>query len=402
MWNLHIITIINLFKFVRYNTKFFFLNINFFFKKGNKNKNKIMLCIFGHLGFFFKNFKYKFILKYSKHTLKKKILFNLILKKKQSLFSQFNTLKRSLFYSTYKLIKEQRLLFNKKNKWKFRQNRELFTKSAKFTFLKFRNFRTISFKKKNKINIYKYNKYFKKRKKTPLRLKKALKVLMYKNKFSRYTKSRRLFLRINKKYNKQLFVNRQIIKEIFFNKFTKQHIITKFLQKLSNQKNYNSAVKSQMFLYFILLNCQMFLFKSDVFFFIKTFGVYINGVKCKNEFRVLNPNDVIQVPVINTFFFFFKKTRFLTEYFFKRYQKKFYKLSLTWGISNKKRSYTMPNFLNKLLHYRTDIPNNFEVDFSSLIIVILYNTNIFLNSHWIYKNYFSTFLVKLYNWRKLA
>ena len=59
----------------------------------------------------------------------------------------------------------------------------------------------------------------------------------------------------------------------------------------------------------------------------------------------------------------------------------------------------LPNFLDKFIFYRNEIPKFLEVDFFSLSIIYLYKTNNILESDIFFMKIFSSYFIKMYNWR---
>ena len=114
----------------------------------------------------------------------------------------------------------------------------------------------------------------------------------------------------------------------------------------------------QMSLQYLLMCAQLILFKIDVTFYIINCGVCVNGVFFFNPLKILKPGDIIQLPILSNYFIFFKSVRFMFNYFFKRYLKKFYKLSLASKNLFGQRSTAMPDWLNKLAFYFNDVPKN--------------------------------------------
>jgi hypothetical protein len=151
------------------------------------------------------------------------------------------------------------------------------------------------------------------------------------------------FYRVNQEFNTKLYASRSFFKNIFFNKHTRQHTLTKFLQKISKRKNFEVLQNLQMTVLITLLNSQLFLFKQDIIIYLKKQHIYINGIPSRQLYKVLKPGDIVQLPIINTFFFFFKYTRFLFDFFFKKFKMKTDKFLLMYAKANPQLSSKMPS-----------------------------------------------------------
>ena len=88
----------------------------------------------------------------------------------------------------------------------------------------------------------------------------------------------------------------------------------------------------RMMLFVVLLSGRFFFFKQDSHYFIKVYGVFINGGICKNPLKILNIGDVVQIPIVNTYYYFIRSGDAQWSYFYKKYLKLFQKL-----ISDRKR-----------------------------------------------------------------
>jgi hypothetical protein len=57
----------------------------------------------------------------------------------------------------------------------------------------------------------------------------------------------------------------------------------------------------------------------------------------------------------------------------------------------------LPNFLNKFLFYKLDIPKYLEVDFFTLTIIYLYNEKNKMYKNKIFLKFISFYMIKMYN-----
>lgn len=202
----------------------------------------------------------------------------------------------------------------------------------------------------------------------------------------------------SKRFLKVVFSNRQVFKNIFFKKFTKQKKITKMLNYFGKKKNYiNNNINKYLFL--ILLRSHFFFFINDVNFFIKNSYVVVNGLVVKNKFFEVKTGDCIQL--INSKLYF--------DYIFKVYKyfkKKVSKIKFKrWKNFQKKKKTGLffktwlPNFLDKFIFYKTDIPKYLEIDFFSLSIIMLYNSKTILENDIFFTKVLNSYMIKMYNWR---
>jgi hypothetical protein len=78
------------------------------------------------------------------------------------------------------------------------------------------------------------------------------------------------------------------------------------------------------------------------------------------------------------------------------------KFLLMYAKANPQLSSKMPSWLNKLLFFVCDVPQNIEVDYSILTLIVLYNPDIFYDINWVINDGISSYLIRLYNWHKLS
>lgn len=296
-------SILYLFRFSKLFTKHIYLNAPLFFLN-NYNKKKNYKLAYNTTYFLNKSRTFALLSKFRKLfkssvLIKKKLILNLILFRKRSLLKRKYNFKKLLFKKNYQRIKKTTFLRKKFHFFRDFKKKKFFLKKTSLISL---SSKKIFFdrKKEKKITNNNFKKVFKKK--------------------------QRIFINVFRKFIKNLKINRELIKELFFKKFTRQHKITNFFKKFNQSRNINVLTILQSFLYIVLLNCQFFKFKVDVFFYLKKFGVFVNGVLCFNPYKVLAPNDVIQLPILNQYYFFFKHQQYMTNLFFLKYKKKYNKL----------------------------------------------------------------------------
>lgn len=358
-------------KFIYINAQLFFFGFNKYKKNYKPKRNNIFLLAKPRSAALLS--KFRRIYKNSISEKKKKIL-NLVLIRKRSLFKRKYNFKRMLFRNNYKRIKKT---INLRKKFYFFRNYK-----KKKLYLR-RKLRKLSFFKKTKsLSFFSKN------------------IIQFKKK-KRNRRKRRVFINVFRRFIKNLKINRELIKEIFFTKFTKQHKLTNFFKKFTRTRNTNVVLILQSFLYVVLLNCQLFKFKLDVFFFLKKFGVYVNGVPCFNPYKLLVTNDVVQLPVVDTFFYFYKKQESMSIFFYIKYRKKYNKIYAAKNIRWYYRSKKIPSWVYKLIYFNSDIPACYEIDYTILTIFVLNIRNLHYSAFF-FKKYISLCFIRMYNWRKIT
>ena len=378
LYNTQFVQLIYLVRFLKNSNQNIFLNFNNFlfedeFDFFEDELDTVFFCkknVVNDSFVFFNFFRNIIFLK------KKKKALYLILRKKSGILKRNNILKKFVFNRSYAFFKKIIDVENNTVNGNFYETNAL---------------------SEDNINISKKSNVFDKNILSKKSLKYYFNIVDTAFFYKKHNNNKNNLIKINKKFNIRLYNNRQVIKELFFTLFCRQHQLTKFLVKLSKYKNFDILKKLQSTLLISLVSSQLFLFKQDVIFFLKFYGVYVNGVSCYQPHRILKPGDIIQLPIIDTFFFFFKHTRFLHIYFLTKYKKKFSKLSLTYGKNFLQRSYYMPNWIYKLVYFFSDVPKNIEIDYSMLTFIVLYNPTIYFDTHLIFNFNLSFFLFRLYN-----
>lgn len=371
--------IIDLFLIFKYSK---YLNNFFVFTLVTKHTSAILNLNVFSTNRFFKN---KSTLGYEKifyfcNLKKKKKLLHLIFKKKAGLFKRRWSLKNSLFYKNYFDIRN---FFYKKNN--FTINR-----IDSNNFVEFSNKKT---RFKNTNNCVTYEKFKRVSNVSSNNISTFLPTLNFK--FIKKKKRRTNVIRVNRKFKKVLFFNRIVFSNFFFYNKVPQHKITKYISKFDNTKKNNINLKMRMMLFVILLSGRFFFFKQDSFYFIKVFGVFVNGNVCKNPLKILNTGDIIQMPVASTYYYFIRSGDAQWNYFYKKYLKLFQKL-----INDRKK--IAPNWVYKLIYFNLRTPYYLEIDYAVLSIIILYRPKLTECIFDIFNINIAANLFRTYNWRTLA
>lgn len=133
-----------------------------------------------------------------------------------------------------------------------------------------------------------------------------------------------------------------MIKDLFFKPSIRQHRVTQLLKRLQKGSTNNIYTVLQSQLYIVLVQSHFFLFKSDAISFIKTVGVYVNGVVVTDYKRVLRVGSIVQLPIYSRYFYYFKYSRGFEKVFLKKFRAKFAKIALTYRSVNLQRSKITP------------------------------------------------------------
>lgn len=368
-YNFKLMNIILIFRFSKYVNVYISIFFNFF--KNNLNNISAFRRIqilkfknnFQHIYnfFFLENFNKNDILKSAANI------------KRSNLFKKYNNFKRSIFYMKYADVKK--IHYYKANY----VSKSIFLKKKKNTFFN-------SFKQKLEVhNFYFYKNLYKKE-----------------HVFFNFNKKNKLLYKMHKKFFSRYYVNRHIFRHIFMKSAcTHQFKITKFVEKFKTNSRINFFKQTQLFLFIVLISSQFFFFKKDCFFFLKNFGIFLNGKICTNAYKVLKIGDIIQIPVTKNFYIFFKNYKNYTFFFLKKYKLKFNKIFASRKKKYRTKSYLMPKWVERLSYYFEDIPKFLEVDFTILTIIIIYNNTTLHDTHSIIANNALLYLYRLYNWRRL-
>ena len=189
--------------------------------------------------------------------------------------------------------------------------------------------------------------------------------------------------------------NRNVIKSIFFKKHTKQKKITKFLINISKKNNY-SFNRISNFIFLTLIQSHFFFFINDINFFLQNKFVCVNNKPVTNKFFEIKVNDCIKLVNFNSYYDYLKN---IYKYFEKKKSKIKYKQWKNFKVTkfNQNSRRWLPDFLNKFIFYRLDIPKYLEVDFFTLTIIYLYNEKNILYKNKILLKFMSFYLIKMFN-----
>ena len=218
-------------------------------------------------------------------------------------------------------------------------------------------------------------------------------------KFTKNNQKTSKFIDNNSRFLSTIMSNRKVIKFVFFKKHTKQKKITKFLINAS-KKNNHFIDRISNFLFFILIQSHFFFFMNDINFFLKNKFVYVNNKIVSNKFFEVGLNDCIKLITFNSYFDYISN---IYKFFNKKKFKIKYKQWKNYKSSNKPTNTKrwLPNFLDKFLFYRLDIPKFIEVDFFTLTIIYLYSDKNIVHKNKFFLKFMSFYMMKMYNWKKL-
>ena len=382
-----IMDIILIFKFSKYLNSFIFFKISDCINIFNLNKpldSFINQSYYNHRHFGKKLNRGYWSILYHCNSKKKNKIIQLILKKKAGLFKRRGFLKKSLFFKNYnainkhnRLIKHKNIFRNYKNKLKLKElsNNVIQIKRSPRVFVK--KLKRESVLNKNNISNYMRTFNFK------------------------YIKNRRKYkrtnvIRINRRFKKVLYNNRSIFNNFFFNKKVPQYKITKYVDKFKNQKKKNNIYTTRFSLFIVLLSSRFFFFKQDSFYFIKVYGVFINGRISKNPLKILKVGDVLQIPIVSTYYFFVRNSNEYWIYFYKKY------LKIIDKLRYRPKEKNIPNWVYRLTYFNLFVPYYLEVDYVLLTIVVLYEPKAQERVFEHISKYVAIHLMRTYNWRTLA
>lgn len=135
-------------------------------------------------------------------------------------------------------------------------------------------------------------------KKTQFRLKS-----MYSKKIKRIKRP----LNVKHKFNRLFYINRKIFQNIFNYSIFRQKRFNNYFSYLF-KKNYKLLLNSFNFSLINLLIKSRFVFtKEQAVFLIKNQFVFLNGLTMSNPYQSAKKNDLIQLILHKSYFFFFKR-----------------------------------------------------------------------------------------------
>lgn len=266
------------------------------------------------------------------------------------------------------------------------------------------------YKKNNIICFYKKKNLFFKKKNFKLNIvSKRLSLVLRKRKKLKSFKTKKLdkgnfFLK--KFFFKILLKSRKFFKNFFyFNKKTRQKRITKFILSRGIFKGSTSNVSCEYSLFNVLLRSRLFFFNKDVFKFIKSGLIFLNGKTVSDSNLTVSCGDCIQLVISNYYYRYINFSRkilkkklalykFNTWRFFKQ---KFFRKKKNLKPKKKK----MPKYIHLFYMYKLNTPKTLEIDFLTLSIFILKKESIFLQSSYYINKPISFKLFSLYNFKKI-
>lgn len=150
-----------------------------------------------------------------------------------------------------------------------------------------------------------------------------------------------------------------------------------------------------------MFRSKFFYFFNDIFFFLKEKLVFVNNKLIINPFFILKIGDKIQIIFNKNFFYFFK---FNIVIFFKNLLKLKIKI---WNLNKNKLNFYkqttkyISKKFDKTITLKQNIPLFLEIDFLTMTIILIFFPKKFNNLNFIFYNFFSIYMFKLYNWREL-
>jgi hypothetical protein len=255
----------------------------------------------------------------SNTTSKKNILQAVALKKKSNIFVKHDSYRKNMFYDMYEYVKERRFRHqvNRRRSKKFSITNET-AKNLDRAHQYLNNMHVDQFKDIGFQQGHVYNSSYAFFKHNVAKLDNS--------EYSTYFKKTRRLYRINRRFNTRFYANRLMLKQVFLKKKDRQFTITRFVENFKPHKTLNLYKQTQLFLFMLLLSGHMFFLKADCLLFLKKHGVFVNGKLCTNPYKILKIGDVIQLPVVPTYYIFLKKYKTFYTYFYKKYQAKYHRM----------------------------------------------------------------------------
>jgi len=207
---------------------------------------------------------------------------------------------------------------------------------------------------------------------------------------------------VKHKFNRLFYINRKVFQNIFNYPLFRQKRFNNSFSYLF-KKNYKFLLNSFNFNLVSLLIKSRFVFtKEQALFLIKNKFVFLNGFNKVSIYQTAKQNDIIQLVLHKSYFFFFKRIlsslRLLKKktgyrvWLLTRFLFNFYKQSPT----------NIPKWVDKLMYYRLDVPKFLEVDYTILTTVILYKPKYLYETDLYTFKYLNYFLLRLYVWKYIV
>lgn len=334
--------------------------------------------------------------------LNKKLLLNVFLVKKNAISLQ-NTY---LVYFVFFFYKKYRTLFISFFK---RKNRRVFVKQRKLYFFNIRAVKTSKkFLMKSFVSFKKKTMLFKRQN--------ALKSAYYKKIYRQYKKKRftffkkktkhkrfsRKFLDLKKKFFFTLRNNRKLIQTLFLKNFLRQKMLTKFFKKFKHKTLLNKTLVFEFSLFNILIQSSFNFLKTDMDFLINRGFVFLNGINCKNPFKMLKLSDTLQLAINSNFYLYnnFSKN-WIRRVVYKIRCRMNYKSGKVYDMYKKRGKHT-PNWVLKSLFYQNSIPKYLEVSQQILTSMIIKWPQTTSEFNFVFLKFISFQNLPLYNWKRCA
>ena len=207
------------------------------------------------------------------------------------------------------------------------------------------------------------------------------------------------FFRLKEHFTKKIKLSVKFFKFIFLKKKEKKKKISYFLKNFSTKNLSGNYFNNSLFI--TLFNSQFFFNIFEIKFFLKKGLVYVNNKVSYNSSNILYKGDIVQLVYSKYYFkyinkiysFFKKKIKFL----------KFKKWKFNKNLLKKKYKNWNPKFLSIFFLFKKDIPNNLEIDFTTLSIVYLKNTSINVLKYNVnLLRLLNTYFNKSYSWKRIT
>jgi ribosomal protein S4 len=184
-------------------------------------------------------------------------------------------------------------------------------------------------------------------------------------------KSNSLFFKNYDFIEKKLFYyknNRNILKFLFNKKKKIQKFLNKFLKKFSKFKLLNFIKFFEFSLKNILTISNFFLNNKDITFFIKNNFIKVNNKFVNNEFVIVKKNDFVNLNYNKYYYFFYKN-------YINNLNNNVNKYNNFFKKNSKNDLNTNFSFLNKIIILKNDVPCYLEVDYISMTLIVLKESN---------------------------
>lgn len=186
-------------------------------------------------------------------------------------------------------------------------------------------------------------------------------------------------------------------------KYKYQQQLTRLVMRLNTIKSLDLLKTLNLNIAQILVRVQFFVDKNYANQFIKSEGVFLNGVHTTFSMQQMYIGDHLQLPVCSAYFVYFRLTYQRTYLFNNKILQ--YAAKTNWQMikaTNKKTKIRLPDWLLNARFFMHDIPNCFEVDFISLSVFMLFEpAEIYQYDDLLLNNVFM-FPLKLYNWKYIV